>query len=164
MADILVKNEEKLMEALAHLSEGGVLQNFKKIDESLLVSIYSIGYQYYQSGRYPEAVQLFQFLCLYDHLNVRYFKAMAAAQFMLKNYQHAMELYSWCYYLESDNPEYPFQSGLCHLALGHLEEAESGFYAATLWGENEEDYLEIKKKAGAMLALVKRKKSLKKAA
>ena len=153
--------DNKMGEALSHLNEGKTLEGFKAIDESTMNGIYSIAYRYYQVGRYEEAMRLFQFLCLYDHLNVRYFKALAAAQFMLKEYKHAVAVYSFCYLLDKDNPEYPFQSGLCHLAMGQLDEAESGFYAASLWGENENDHPGMKAKANAMLALAKRKKAIK---
>lgn len=162
MTATALNNTNKMGDMLHHLNSGGSFDSFKKVDESTINGVYAIGYQYYQSGRYEEAMRLFQWLCLYEHTNVRYFKALASAQFMLKEYKHAVALYSFCYVLDKDNPEYPYQSGLCHLAMGNLDEAESGFYAATLWGGDEASSSEIKTKASSMLTLVKRKKSIKK--
>ena len=154
-------NMKRMTEIVEQFSAGKSLKDMRNIDEKAMSGVYAIGYQYYQSARYEEAGKLFQWLCLYDHFNVKYFKALASTQFMLKQYEAAVNTYSACYFLDKDNPEYPLQSGLCHLALGNLDAAESGFYAASLWGVDAEIHAAINAKAKSMLELVKKKKVMK---
>ncbi len=156
-------NEALLAQLLEHIVAGNTLKSFRNIDEHTMEAMYAAGYQHYQSGNYDHANKLFQWLCMYDHFSVKYFKALAATQFVLKKYAEAINTYTACYFLDKDNPEHPLQAGLCHLAMGNLDEAESGFYASSLWGEDLATHVDVRKKANAMLELVKRKRQMKQA-
>lgn len=146
----------------AFLDRGGILSELLDINEEELESIYAVAYNFYQSNRYDDAKQLFQLLCTYNHYESKYFLGLGAIHQAEGDYEEAANIYSAAVDIDVNNPLFPFHAGECHLALGDLERAESGFYAASLRSGDLPDFKELKQKAEGLLTLVRKQQSEKK--
>lgn len=162
MAEALL-NAETIQSIVSYLTTGGVIKALKGIDDRSMDSLYAVAHHFYSNNRYQEAEKIFKLLCLYDHLNVKYFKGLASCQQMKKEYQQAAATYSLCYLLDCDDPEVPFQAAKCHLMLNNFTAAQSGFIAACGWAGEHEKHQLLKKQAERLLIVVRLKMSKRKA-
>ena len=86
--------------ALAGLNEslGGkrTLAGARGIDDTALESMYGIARELYANGQYAKAQQSFELLCLYDHENARYWRALGACRELSKDYLGAAAALDLC--------------------------------------------------------------------
>jgi len=141
------------------LGKGGSLRELKNIDDKTMEAIYYVAYNLYQNGKYDDALKVFKFLGLYDHLEKKYLMGIGGCQQMLQQYKDAINSYSLVALLDITNPLPPLHAAECYLALGDFENATSGFTAALEFAEKQGGHEEVKDKATKMLALVKNKLS-----
>ena len=119
-ADVARLNEfqEKAMEVLAG---GGTLADLRGLGEQDIETIYSIGFNFYNQAKYEQAEPMFQFACLYSHLERRYWMALGNCRQMLKNYQGAIDSYGFAFMLDPKDPWPCIQTAVCYLAQGNKE-------------------------------------------
>ncbi|WDD96600.1 MULTISPECIES: SycD/LcrH family type III secretion system chaperone [Thalassomonas] len=141
------------------IGKGGALRELKNVDEKTMEAIYYVAYNLYQNAKYEDALKVFKFLGLYDHLEKKYLMGIGGCQQMLQQYKDAINSYSMAALLDISNPLPPLHAAECYLALGDFENAASGFSAALEFAGNQGGYEEVKDKATKMLALVKNKLS-----
>lgn len=79
-------------------------QDFFKLNDFFIETLYESGYHYYQNGKYQEALCYFNFLCDLNPLSFRYMFAMAACYQKMENYLQAYDYYLMCTYLDEENP------------------------------------------------------------
>ena len=89
-------------EVFEFFSQGGTFKDLKNISGDAMEAIYSVAYSLYQSAKYKESLKIFQFLCFYDHFNKKYFMGLGACQQMLKNYDSALEIFTFVTVLDSE--------------------------------------------------------------
>ena len=115
--------------ALAGLnaSLGGkrTLAEARGIDDEALESMYAIARELYANGQYARARQSFEFLCLYDHENARYWRALGACRELSKDYLGAAAALTFAA-AHMDRPDRSLQLCLaeCLMAAGALDAAE----------------------------------------
>lgn len=115
--------------ALAGLnaSMGGkrTLAEARGIDDEALESMYAIARELYANGQYARARQSFEFLCLYDHENTRYWRALGACRELSKDYLGAAAALTFAA-AHMDRPDRSLQLSLaeCLMAAGELDAAE----------------------------------------
>ncbi len=159
------------------IDKGGVMYELLGITEDELEAIYHVALNLYETApvltnkidckdvhgeqldkseslceQLDKAESLFQLLCSYDHYNVIYFRALGACRQAKGEYLKAAETYSMAVLIDVENPYLPFYAAECHMALGDLKSAESGFYAASIRSSNEP---ELNNKANIMLVRVR---------
>ena len=117
----------KGVEAL--IKENATLKQLKGVSNEELEAVYSLAYGYYRTGKYYEALKLFQFLVLFDHLNAKFWMGLGAVQQVLKDYQNAVVSYGYCSFLKLDNPKPQLHAAECFLAMGDKRNAASSLEA-----------------------------------
>lgn len=140
------------------LATGGTLGEIRGLDRQDFETLYSVGYNLYNQGKYAAAENLFKFLCFYDHLEKKNWMGLGSCRQMRKDFDGAIQAYSFLALLDVANPYPPLYAGDCYLTLGKLEEAESGFFAAIHWADDKPEYKAARSRAEVLLQAVKTKR------
>ncbi len=93
------------------------LPSSQRFTNDELEYIYTIGHAYYQQSQFEKARDFFSFLRIYSPVNLRYLKALAAAQQMCGQLQDAIDTYSFLIVLDENDPEIIERRNNCKLAL-----------------------------------------------
>lgn len=136
---------------LEFFGKGGTFKDLKNMSDDAMEAIYSVAYNLYQGGKYEEAQKVFQFLCFYDHFNRKYFMGLGACQQMMKQYDNAIEIFTFATVLDADDPRPMIYIGDCHLAKGDKEKARMSYETALEWAGDNSEYTEEKQRAEGML-------------
>lgn len=111
------------------IEENATLGELKGISPAELEAVYSLGFNYYRTGKYEEAYKIFQFLVLFDHTNAKYWLAVGAVQQVLRDFKAAVASYAYASFLDLHNPKPQFHAAECFLAMGDRENAASSLAA-----------------------------------
>ena len=123
-------NQDQIMNAAnALLKDGATVKEIKGISNEELEAVYSLAFGYYQTGKYDEALKLFKFLVLFDHLNAKFWFGLGAVQQVLKDYKSALASYGYCSFLDLHNPKPQLHAAECFIALGDRDNALSSLEA-----------------------------------
>ena len=121
---------KKIAEGVKTLIEKrSTLKQMKGITNEELEAVYTLAFGYYRTGKFDEALKLFQFLVMFDHLNAKYWMGLGAVQQVLKDYQGAVTSYGYCSFLKLDNPKPQLHAAECFLAMGDKRNAASSLEA-----------------------------------
>ena len=121
---------KKISEGVKALIErGATLKQLKGVTNAELEAVYSLAFGYYRTGKFDEALKLFQFLVLFDHLNQKFWMGLGAVQQVLKDYQSAVTSYGYCSFRKLDNPTPQLHAAECFLAMGDKRNAASSLEA-----------------------------------
>ena len=95
------------------------------IDGMALESMYAIARELYANGQYERARQTFELLCLYDHENARYWRALGACRELSEDYLGAAAALSFAA-AHTDRPDPSLELSLaeCLMAAGEVDAAE----------------------------------------
>lgn len=124
-------NEEAIAAAAKKiLSEDmDTIRELKGITDGEMEAVYSLGFNFYNTGRYDEAEKIFKFLVLFDHLNPKYWTAIGALQQVRKDYDTAVTSYSFASFLDLSDPKPQFHAAECFFAKGDVDNATSALEA-----------------------------------
>ena len=111
------------------IEKGSTLKQMKGISNEELEAVYSLAFSYYRTGKFDEALKLFQFLVMFDHLNAKYWFGLGAVQQANTDFQSAVVSYGYSSFLNLDNPKPQLHAAECFLALGDKRSAASALYA-----------------------------------
>lgn len=155
-AENLAENPD-LQFLLNHLlNEGGVLRDVRGITKEQMEAIYSVAFNLYRAGKYDEAEKVFRFLCFFDHLEKKFWMGLGSSQQAQKNYQNAINAYSYACVLDIKDPRAPLQAADCHIALGNTKEAISALTAAIEFAGDQPQMASFKERAGTLLDLIQK--------
>ena len=127
--DAAVGTSSSMASALAGLNEslGGkrTLAEARGIPDEALESMYGIARELYANGQYAKARQSFELLCLYDHENAKYWRALGACRELLKDYLGAAAALTFAA-AHMARPDRSLQLSLaeCLMAAGQFDAAE----------------------------------------
>ena len=121
--------EDRIAEAAKKFANGATMKEVRGITNEELEAVYSLGFSYYNTGKFEEAQKLFEFLVLFDHLSTKYWFALGAVQQARKDYQKAISSYGYSSFLDLENPKPQFHAAECYLALGDKGNAASAIMA-----------------------------------
>ena len=114
--------------ALAGLNESlrgrRTLAQARGISDEALESMYGVARELYASGQYARAQQNFELLCLYDHENARYWRALGACRELMQDYLGAAAALT-CASAHMDPPDPALRLSLaeCLTAAGQFDTA-----------------------------------------
>ncbi|OZG72687.1 CesD/SycD/LcrH family type III secretion system chaperone [Hahella sp. CCB-MM4] len=134
------------------------LGDIKGISDRELEAVYTVAYNLYRQNRNGESEKLFRFLCLYSHLDKRFWMGLGACLQQQQKYEEAVQAYSYMAVLDVENPHPPLHAAYCYLALHDLEKAESGIEAALHWSGEQEKYAQVRVKAEYLQSVLTQKK------
>lgn len=144
---------DELIEVIdGFMNKGLALQNLQKIPEESMEELYRIGYNLYNGGRFQDAESMFQYLCILNHWQKKYWMGVAAARQVQKKYAAAIDAYSMATLLEITDPNVPFQAAICHLGLGNVDQATHALEGVVELADNNHA---LKSKAEGLLASLK---------
>ena len=113
-----------------YLDGPGTLGAAAGFSEQNLESLYALGHQLYQAGRYDEALKLFSFVTLQNHVEKRYLIATGATLQMLERHSEALGFYGMACFMDPNDPVPVFHGSECLIALGRTDEAAEGLAGA----------------------------------
>lgn len=114
---------EKAEIALTSLGSGASLGDIYGVEPRKLEMVYSLARTFYANRKYEDALPLFRFLTLMDHVSQKFWSGYASTLQMLKQYEKAVEAYGFATLLDIDNPKPQLQAGFCLIQLEKYEEA-----------------------------------------
>jgi len=155
---VAVSIDEFTNDLMKFYEDGGTLKTLKDIPPDTMESIYSIAYNKFNAGQLDEANKIFQFLCLIDHYDARFFIGLGACRQRLHDYEMAAESYSFVTLVDVNNPVAPFHAGECYLQLGELEKAESAFFACGHLAAGRPEHAEMKARADHLLEVTRERR------
>ena len=121
--------KDSIKTALTTLFSGQPLKAAKGISDEELNAVYSLAYSYYSTGKYDDALKLFKFLVMFDHLNAKYWDGLGSVHQVQKNYDDAIAAYAQSVMLDSSNPRPVYYSALCYFAKGEKLHAAASVQA-----------------------------------
>ena len=111
-------------------------------------AVYNQGYQYFQGGKYQEALSVFSFLEYVDDQNpFRCSFTIAACHHYMKNYFDAAAGYLLCSLIDSENPIPHFHLYDCLMKLNYPLAALNTLYTAITLAEHQPQYAQLRERA-----------------
>jgi len=161
LADIDVSqiDMDQIGQLAQQFAKGTSLAAMRGLTPQHLEAIYSVAFNLYKNGRYEDAVKVFKFLCLHDHLQSKFWMGLGATQQLLKQFKQASSTYGYAYMLDSDNPQIPLHAADCFLAEGNLPHAESALNLVIELTQNRPQHNALRERAQVLLNIVRSKKS-----
>jgi len=149
------ETESSIDQILEHfLTSGGVFKDAHGITDEEIEAIYSVAYNLYENGKYDDALQVFKFLCFFDHLEKKYWLGLGAVHQMLKQYDDAVNAYSMAAMLDIDDPAPASHAADCLLLAGKKEEAESALNFVLEFAPENEQGKPFRQRAESVLGLM----------
>lgn len=100
------------------------------MDRAEIEALYSAAHNLYEMGDYAKASGLFTQLLFNDPFQTRFWKGLAAAQQMGKEYRGALRAWATLALLKNDDPTPHFHAAECYLFSGDIEEAKKALACA----------------------------------
>jgi len=133
MADTNEALKELILNTAQSMTNGEPLKMAKGISDEELNAVYSLAYSYYSTGRYDEALKLFKFLVMFDHMSQKFWTGLGSTHQMLKQYDDAIAAYAQAAMFDLENPRPMYYAALCHLAKGDKVHAASAVRAIEIF-------------------------------
>lgn len=108
-----------------HIAEGRTARSFAGITDEELEAIYAVAYNHFTAKKYDKAIDLFKFLCVYDHLEPRWSYSLGVTQQRKGDFAEAVKAFSVAAVLDALDPKPQVQAGYCLMALEQWSEAQS---------------------------------------
>ena len=141
--------------ALAELlMSGHTLSGLLGQSEESQEALYSLGYTFYNQGKYPEAMRLFAYLLTHNHLDRRYYNGFAACLQVQKRYAEALKYYGIASLLDMTDPAAPLHMAECHLSLQDAAQARQSLEFALPQARASERHSALVPRIEAMLAFL----------
>lgn len=147
-----------LADIMNHLGSGGMLGDFAGLDAHDYEAVYSLGHNFYAQAKYPEAMRIFGYLVLNQHLERRFVNAYASSLQMVGGYKDAIDYYGIAYAMDPRDSAPTFHACECLIAMGKTAEAMEGL-ALVIAVCTAPEQSELRERAQALLDLLNRAQS-----
>jgi type III secretion system low calcium response chaperone LcrH/SycD len=141
----------------AVMYEGYINQDFTNITDEEKEAAYAQAFNLVNQGQFETAKHVFQFLCYLDQYGAKFWMGLGICRQQLKDFAGACQAYAMAGFLDMENPMPALRAAECYLALGRLEEAESGLTAALHWAGDKPQYATVRSRATALMEGLKRR-------
>lgn len=135
------------------LANGGTLGSVFEYDDTDYEFLYALGHSLYAQASYQEAMRVFGYLVMSNHMEKRFMNAFASSLQMLKSYKDAIKYYSLASVMDMGDPLPTFHTAECFIAIGMRDEAREAL-GYVLNQSTEPEYAELQQRAQAMLELL----------
>ncbi|MCL2000574.1 MAG: SycD/LcrH family type III secretion system chaperone [Planctomycetes bacterium] len=151
----------KARELIEHFQNGGTLKSHFRFTDEELEAVYAVAHNQFSARKYAEAIDLFRFLCLYDHTEPRWFYSLGVARQHTGDHAGAVEAYGMATLLDVEDPLPQTQAGYCLLAMERWPEAQNALEGALMACGDDESHADVKRQAESLLATAKAKAAAK---
>lgn len=153
-------DSKALETVLKHFLEtGGVFKDAHGISDTEMETVYAVGYNLYNAGKYQEAEDIFRFLCFFDHMEPKYWMGLGAVWQMMGRYEKAVDAYSYATLLDIDDPRPALHAADCYLMLNNKEAAESALSATLEFSGDDPAKKPYRERAEALLEMIRKEKA-----
>ena len=141
-----------LAQIVADIAEGRTdLAVAAGLTDEDLEALYSVGHGFYTSGKYNEALEFFQVLCLCRQTEARFWFGLAASCQMLGQTDGALRAYGMAALFDTENPQISLRAAECLIKLGDKKTARTALEAVIELTENQEGQPSYRERARLML-------------
>ena len=126
---------------------GKTFKEALQLSDGLIEQLYSLAYNLYTQGRYPDSITVFKLLVFLDPMSFRYQFGLAACMQLIEEYMEAVRYYSLAALIEKDNPLPEYYGGECLLRLKKKGLALQAFQVAILKAKGKPEYQKIAQRA-----------------
>ena len=147
--------KEMAAEAIKGFFAGEPLKMIKGISDEELNAVYSLAYTYYMTGKYDEALKLFKFLVLFDHMSQKYWTGLGSVYQVQKRWDDAIAAYAQAMVLDVSRPKPIYYAALCYFAKGEKLHAASSIISFDLVCKgNDPETVKFRAKVDALRAAI----------
>ena len=121
----------------------------ESISDDIVEALYAFAYSNYKIGKYHDTATLFRLLTGLRVRDSRFWKGLGSALQMLKNFEEAVEAYSWAAFLDEEqaDPHPHFHAAECLHTLGQVGRGIKALDAAKIVAsKNERKYMNLLQK------------------
>ncbi len=136
------------------LFAGGTVGQIHGLDTEDLEAVYALGYNLYNQARWDEALRVFCFLSVEDHLDRRFHVARGGCLLMLRRYEEAFKAYGLAHVLDVSDPVVALQCAECLIALRRKDDARTALETVAVLARESEAFQPIRARAAALAALI----------
>ena len=155
--DLSKLTDEQIEKTAKAFLDMGTVRELKGITDAEMEAVYSMGFSFYNTGRYDDAEKVFRFLVLFDHLNPKYWSGLGAVAQVKRDFQKAVQYYGYASFLDIKNPKPQYYAAECFAAMGDKPNALSALAALEMYcPENTEVGREYRKKAAEFKATLEK--------
>jgi type III secretion system low calcium response chaperone LcrH/SycD len=155
--ELKAKSADQLQNMTSGLiQKGGVPKDFLGVSDAMIEGIYGQAYRLYNTGKYNDATQLFRLLVMLNATEFKYCMGLAACYHMQKEYKSAVETYTVCSLLESDNPVPHFHASDCYIQMQNPVSALVVLEMAVKRAGNQAQYATLKDRALLTMASLRK--------
>lgn len=99
------------------IKNGHMPKDILNLNDQQIEGLYAQAYNFYQTGRFKDAMQIFRLLILLNANETKYILGLAACLHMMKEYKDAVETYTLCCVLDPESPIAYYHMSDCFLEL-----------------------------------------------
>lgn len=144
-----------LADVMELLGSGGVLGDVSGLDGRDYEAVYTLGHNFYAQGKYQEAMRIFSFLVMHNHMERRFVNAFASSLQMVGGYKDAINYYGIAYAMDPRDSAPTFHSCECLISMGMKAQAKEGL-GMIIQRCTAPEQSEIRERSRALLALLSR--------
>jgi len=125
--DPKIESDSKLLSSLLEKMCKGecAIRDILGLDDKQMNGLYAMGFNFYQAGKYDDALKIFRGLCLFDQLEPKHWLGLGATLQMLEKYEEAANAYGFAAIMDCHDPRPSFHAAECYIALNDKEKAEA---------------------------------------
>ncbi|MDR2891995.1 MAG: SycD/LcrH family type III secretion system chaperone [Deltaproteobacteria bacterium] len=148
--------KEQLDVFLEGVQSGLSVADAAGVDKDTIEAGYGLAFSLYNSGNFKDAETMFQALCIYNHLDERFWMGLAGCRQMNGKLDEAIDAYGMAtLHGALQDPAPSVHAGLCYLKKGDKQNARALFDAAIEFGDPaNKEHKAYHDRARAMLDLI----------
>ncbi|GAB4233683.1 MAG: SycD/LcrH family type III secretion system chaperone SicA [Chlamydiales bacterium] len=159
------KDSDKIKESLESLAskifeKGMTPREAMGMSKEMVEGLYGFGYRLYNTGKYPQASQLFRLLILIDPTEPRYTLGLAACFHMQKDYENAAAAYMLCSLISPNDPMLFYHASDCYMQMNKPHLAVEALENALKKMKGREEFTALRDRASLTLEMAKQKEKL----
>lgn len=112
-------DESKNVNTLAQefMKKGHMPKDVLNLSDREVEGLYAQAYNFYQTGRYKDAIQIFRLLIMLNAYEAKYVLGLGACLHMMKEFKNAIDTYTLCAILDPENPIPYYHMSDCFLEM-----------------------------------------------
>ena len=116
-----------------------------------LEAMYAVGHGFYTSGKYAEALEFFNVLCLCRQTESRFWFGLGATSQMIGDAATALRAYGMAAVFDMTNPQISLRAAECLVKLGDVKTARTALEAAMELAEGKPEHAAYRERARLVL-------------
>jgi type III secretion system low calcium response chaperone LcrH/SycD len=141
--------EKEIAAQLGHSIET-LKEAMPSFNEEHYEAFYAIAYDFYDNGKYREAVNYFRFLTMVDHMSKKHWVGLAASLQMMKEYEKALNAYVLVALIDHEDPYIPFYAAECCFSFGDIQRGLEALDSADQLAAGDDKYKGLRNQLAAL--------------